>query len=184
LVGLVVHGVERGMYAVSRHYGEPGGPTVAFSYTLTLPCQLLVMCPFVDRPGPRGREDPTPYAHARLAEMFTYACAAVDATLARSDPGPGHGFVQESELDGAIAFIDWYQYFSPRVVQRLGRERLLSAPAFRITEDEHGAIVMLLSAGPWEDFSRSRVAAHLGVTLRPVDAFNPVTGGQFRIPWR
>lgn len=89
LVGLVVHGVERGMYGVSRHYGEPGGG-----------------------------------------------------------------------------------------------ERLLSAPAFRITEDEHGAIVMLLSAGPWEDFSRSRVAAHLGVTLRPVDAFNPATGGQFRIPWR
>jgi len=42
------------------------------------------------------------------------------------------GLVQDAELESAIEFIDWYQYFSPRVVERLGRERVLSAPAFKI----------------------------------------------------
>jgi hypothetical protein len=95
----------------------------------------------------------------------------------------GEGLVQDAELEGAIEFIDWYQYFSPRVVERLGRERVMSAPAFKIIENDRGAIVMLLAEGPWQDFSRKRIAAHLGVTLRPCYGRNPATGEKIIIPW-
>ena len=87
--------------------------------------------------------------------------------MRRSDQGPGEGLVQESEINGPLEFIDWYEYFGPHVVERLGRDLVLSIPAFRITEVARGAIVMLLAARPWEDFSRRHVAAHLGVVLRP-----------------
>lgn len=183
-VGMVFHGVERQERIVTRLYGELGGPSINFSYTLNPPCQLLMMGPFVDRPGPRGREDPTSYTHARIAEVFTQACAHLDAYLGRSDGGPGCGFVQDGEIDGPLEFIDWYQYLGPRVVERLGRGLVLSAPAFRITEDGRGAVVMLLASGPWDDFSRRAVAAHLRVTLRPLYGRNPATGERVIIPWR
>ena len=116
--------------------------------------------------------------------MFTRICAALDADIGRSDLGLGFGFVQESEVVGALEFVDWYQYFGPRVVERLGRERLLGSPAFQITEIECGAIVMLLAPDPWsENLSRRKVADYLGIVLPPLRARNPKTGEPIVIPW-
>lgn len=183
-VGMVLHGVQRQEHAATRLYGECGGPSIEFSYWFKPRCELLMMGPFVDLPERRDGENSSPYAYARIAEVFTKACTHLGAYLGRSDPGLGNGLVQEREIDGPLEHIDWYQYFGPRVVERLGRSLVLSAPAFSVTEDARGAVVMLLAAGPWDDFSRRAAAAHLGVTLRPVYGRNPATGKPIVIPWR
>lgn len=177
-IGLSFVDEQRSKSGVDRRYADSGVEPVRFSYTLTPPCQALVSLGYY----PSGREQ---YAPPRIADAFTHICAALDADLARSDLGGGYGYIQERELEGPLEFIDWYQYLGPRIVKRIGKERLLQSPAFRITELDRGAILMMLAAGPWdEDWSRLAVANHLGITLRPVTARNPKTGEPIVLNWR
>jgi hypothetical protein len=183
-VGLELLGVERHRFvntpeSTSRMYGERNGPEpLRFGYTLDPGCQLVML----DGYHYRGREC---YAPGRIADMFTRICVALDAPIGRSDLGLGHAFVNESEMDGDLAFVDWYQYLAPRIVDRLGRRRLLAAPAFQVTEHEGGGIVMLLADDPWsEGLARRPVADYLGIVLPPSPARNPATGEPIEIPWR
>ena len=177
-IGLSFVNEQRSASGVDRRYADSGVEPVGFSYTLTPPCQALVSLGYY----PSGREQ---YAPPRIAEAFTSICTALDADLGRSDLGGGYGYIQERELEGPLEFIDWYQYLGPRIVERIGRERLLASPAFKITELDRDAILMMLAAGPWdEDWSRLAVANHLGITLRPATARNPKTGEPIVINWR
>lgn len=176
-VGMVLLGIEADAQRTARRYGEPGGIALTFSYTLRPPCQLAMFGPY--------SPDLRPYEPLRIADMFTRVCTVLHADIGRSDLGSGVGFVRESEVNGDLEFIDWYQYLGPRTVDRLGRERLLGAPAFQITEHKCGGVVMLLAPDPWsENFSRTRVADHLGIALRPLHARNPATGEPIVIQWR
>jgi hypothetical protein len=175
-IGLALAGVDREADSTTRKYCDPGVTPLDFSYTLRPICQAVVLCGY-DRPGSE------PYAPPRLAEMFTRICAGLDADLGRSDLGGGYGLIRETELDGPLEFIDWYQYIGPRIVERMGRDRLLASPAFRMTTLESGAIVMQLATGPWDDFSRTKVADHLGIRLRPLTGRNPMTGEPIVLNW-
>src|SRR5262245_13765366 len=175
-VGMVLRGVERSLSGTTRSYGEPGAAALGFSYTLEPPCQLAMFSLHPDAVQS--------YAPVRVASMFTRVCEALDADIARSDFGSGYGLVQESELTGAVEFVDWYQYFGPRVVERIGLERLLDAPAFQVSETDRGGIVMLLASDPFSGHvSRTPIADHLGIKLRPLQARNPQTGEPIVIPW-
>ena len=163
-IGLSFESEERSLLtngvSVTRNYCEPAVEPIAFAYTLRPPCQIYLSTGAY----PPGMEL---YAPPRIAEAFTRICVALDADLARSDLGTGDALVQNEEISGAVGFIDWYQYFGPRIVERIGKERLLTSPAFRITELERGAVLMMLATGPWEEgWSRRPVAAHLGITMK------------------
>src|SRR5215475_4158691 len=96
-VGLTLLGVEQGASGVTRRYGEAGGVALPFSYTLRPPCQLVMF-----------RCGPDDYAAMRIADMFTRICAALNADIGRSD-FMLTGAITESEVDGDLEFVDWYQ---------------------------------------------------------------------------
>jgi hypothetical protein len=66
-------------------------------------------------------------------------------------------------------FVTWANFFGPELVARLGRERLLSAPAHQVRELPGGSIVLTVAASPLEQLEPavqeriSRVKAHLGI---------------------
>ncbi len=75
-------------------------------------------------------------------------------------------------------FITWANLFSPGLVARLGRERLLSAPAYQVRELPGGSIVLTVAASPLEQLKpevQERIAhvkAHLGI-LSPSERAAP-----------
>lgn len=76
------------------------------------------------------------------------------------------------------SFITWANLFGPDLVVRLGRERLLDAPAFQVRELPGGSIMLTVAANPMEQLEPevqkriSRVKAHLGI-LSPSERAAP-----------
>ena len=76
------------------------------------------------------------------------------------------------------SFITWATVFGPELVARLGRERLLSAPAYQVRELPGGSIVLTVAASPLEQLQPevqeriARVKAHLGI-LSPSERAAP-----------
>jgi hypothetical protein len=76
------------------------------------------------------------------------------------------------------SFITWANLFGPELVARLGRERLLSAPAHQVWELPGGSIVLTVAASPLEQLEPevqeriARVKAHLGI-LSPSERAAP-----------
>lgn len=66
-------------------------------------------------------------------------------------------------------FITWANFFGPGLVSRLGRDRLLSAPAYAVHELPGGSILLTVAASPLEQLQPevqdriARVKAHLGI---------------------
>ncbi len=75
-------------------------------------------------------------------------------------------------------FITWANLFGPGLVARLGRERLLSAPAYQVRELPGGSIVLTVAASPLEQLEPdvqeriARVKTHLGI-LSPSERAAP-----------
>ncbi len=70
-----------------------------------------------------------------------------------------------------ISSICWATYFGPELVERLGRDKLLAAPAYRVETMETGGILILLTPRPIyaEDPAihdiQLKVMQHLGLKL-------------------
>ena len=75
-------------------------------------------------------------------------------------------------------FITWANLFGPSLVSRIGRERILSAPAYETKELADGSILLATSASPLEELDPPtqetirRVKAHLGI-LSPSERATP-----------
>lgn len=76
------------------------------------------------------------------------------------------------------SFITWANLFGPELVVRLGRERLLDAPAYQVRELPRGSIMLTVAASPMEQLKAevqeriSRVKTHLGI-LTPSERAAP-----------
>lgn len=64
------------------------------------------------------------------------------------------GFLKESP--------DIVNFYSKPLVDRIGRDRLLSSPAFKVEELENGGIMLLVCPGPFGFDDLERVGYHLG----------------------
>lgn len=73
-------------------------------------------------------------------------------------------FTAESLLRDEYEYLSWGTVFTPPMVEHYGRERLRSAPAWRVTELDDGAIFVACHDRPldWDADCRD-VAEHLGL---------------------
>lgn len=73
---------------------------------------------------------------------------------------------REGVLNGEVEQAFWLQILSPEMVERLGRERVLEAPATRVKELADGAVLLVASERPYPPEPPMEVGDHLGVEVR------------------
>lgn len=97
------------------------------------------------------------------------AGSLADADLVDVPPEGSDSQAAEDDGIGPIHEVSWLNVFSARLVQKVGRERVLSTPAYRVEELPDGAVLVQL--GPVvTDFAREdarEVQARALVHLRP-----------------
>lgn len=121
--------------------------------------------------GPIDRATIESWRPAKIASLVKELWNSVGVELGRSfrGGGAGQGIVRESELDGALEFVDWMQYLSPRQAARWPRTVLESAPFYHIEPMSNGGWFLLLGPEPFDGLmSRRAVADHLGIRLPPL----------------
>jgi hypothetical protein len=165
-----------GKGGAERKYGRPGLPAVSFYLDQEqATCQAW---------GVVAAETFTALGQAAIARLFLGVVNAFPPILARSFNELAHGVINKSELEGALDFIDWFQYFSPRVVAKLGSEALSKVPEASVEFLASGACVLWLPGSPIDILrGRRAVAESLRIRLRPLVAKNPKTGYPLTIPW-
>jgi len=78
----------------------------------------------------------------------------------------GDAIVEKQNSKYVIKQLGWLNFFGKEKVEEIGREKLLSAPAYKVEELEDGAIVVLLSPTMYEDNSDhtlEKLVKHLGL---------------------
>ncbi len=74
---------------------------------------------------------------------------------------------EDEILSGNIRHLCWANFFSPAFVQKIGREKLLSAPAWKVEELNDGGILLVLAPNPMNinevDKKKKEVEKHLGI---------------------
>lgn len=75
---------------------------------------------------------------------------------------------REGILEGDLEQLYWLQVFPPRMVERVRRDALLSAPAWRVEELSDGAVLLVAYANPhFPDFDRKEALEDaVGTELR------------------
>ncbi len=69
----------------------------------------------------------------------------------------------EELISKKIKHIYWANFFSPELVQKIGKEKLLSAPCWKVEELRDGCILIVLSPTIYyKDEIREEVERHLG----------------------
>ena len=64
-----------------------------------------------------------------------------------------------------VRYIYWANFFGPKLVKKIGREKLLSAPSWKTEELEDGGILLILGPTTYpidREISRKEVEKHLG----------------------
>jgi hypothetical protein len=123
------------------------------------------------------------YGPELLVRLFSNLCIRLDADLARTFPDTGYFIVTPPELNGQLAFIDWYQYLSPKLVSRWGLEYLRRGPFHRVEIYPNGGCGIWLAASPEPPLGRTKAAEYLGITLPKLYGRNPQTRENIEIPW-
>lgn len=91
---------------------------------------------------------------------------------------PGNDFDRIHQVFFEPWYITWANFFGPELVARLGRDRLLDAPAHQVWELPGGSIVLTIAASPLEQLNpevQERIAhvkAHLDI-LSPSERAAP-----------
>lgn len=101
-----------------------------------------------------------------LSETFDpiYACGGIERPEDLEELLPPIDQINRGE----ITRLFWLNVFSPTAVDRLGRERILSAPAWDVEELENGRVMLVVSDNPihpsesWQ-FAGKRVGEHLNL---------------------
>lgn len=122
-------------------------------------------------------EDSTEDGTRRRTEQFVTFVRLLSETF---DPLYAFGGIERSEspeqllppLDqlkcGKVKRLFWLNTFSPATVERLGRDRVLSAPAWKVEELNDGRVLLVVSnnpvhpSEPW-DTAGKRVSKHLSL---------------------
>ena len=129
------------------------------------------------------RADMDFYGPERLSTLFLDVCEALEMRLARTDPGNGHGLVQEAELGGELRFVDWFQFFGPSVVSRWGAAFLRKGPFAAVRFQPSGSVCILLTADPRTGgWSRQKAADYLRIPLKPIRV-KLGSGRSVDLPW-
>jgi hypothetical protein len=118
-----------------------------------------------------------------LVGFWSGLCLHLDAALGRTYREGLYGTVDPSEIVGPLRFVDWYQFFSPGIVDRWGLKRLREGPFHTVEEYPSGACGIWLSNSPFERIPRSKAAEYLGVVLPKLYGKNPQTGEPMEISW-
>jgi hypothetical protein len=121
----------------------------------------------------------------RWGECFLQISERLNLDIARSSPSLTIvSDLDEAEVEGPVAFVDWIQYWSPSKVARWGLETLTRGPFARVDAcDNGGAAVWLVRDPLIEPMSRATAAAFLGLTLRNTLRKDDTTGEWLSIPW-
>jgi hypothetical protein len=132
---------------------------------------------------PLEEMDVLAYSQEVLVNLWSNTGASLRAALGRTFLEIGYGTVQVSEIEGPLQFVDWYQYFSQRVVDRWGIRYLRDGPFHRVEEYANGACGIWLAKSPFERLNRRSAAEYLGVTLPKLFGKNPQTGEPMELSW-
>jgi hypothetical protein len=167
---------EEGRGGAEREYSRPDAPKISFHVDWQKDnCQTWGVVP-ADAFVALGQDT--------VGRLFAGIARALEPTLARSFNELAHGVIKPSELGGALEFLDWFQYLSPAIAERVGLDSLRSLPQASVEVLSSGACFLWLPGSPIDVLSgRKAVAATLGITLRPLVALNPKTGQPMTIPW-
>ena len=131
-------------------------------------------------------EDPhlEEYGAERLVRLLAWLSDEIGARLGRTTPVAAPGFVNPAELDGDVAFVDWFQYWAEPIIRRWGIPRLASGPFHRVEVRRNDACLLLLTAEPDDPMmSRQSAASYLGIDLPPIYT-QIVPGKRIQVPWR
>lgn len=93
-----------------------------------------------------------------------YGCAEYEGYFWNEDP-PFHNDEEIKEIiyDLKVKYIYWVNFFGPKLVQKIGREKLLSAPSWKTEELKDGGILLMLGPTPFpREVPREEVEKHLG----------------------
>jgi hypothetical protein len=133
--------------------------------------------------SPLAEKEVLGYGLDFLVRFWSNLCLHLDAGLGRTYREGLYGAVDPSEIAGPLRFVDWYQFFSARIVARWGLDRLRQGPFYRLEEYPGGACGIWLSKSPFESIPRSKAAKYLGIVLPKLYGKNPQTGEPMEISW-
>jgi len=158
-----------------REYGAEGARVAFFHDAEKTPPQIWA---YIDRDSFRRLGQPV------VARVFKGMSEATRPVLARSFSPQFHGVIESREASAGLQFIDWFQYFPPAMVARIGLEALERVPIAQREMLPDGACVLWLPGSPLDGLEgRTAAAEALGVTLRPLIGRNPESGEPFVMPW-
>ena len=144
-----------------RRYCREGLPHLEFNFEIRVAWSQFGLFPI-------DRAMLSAYGVDTIAEVVRGVCRSVDAALGRTYYPEGVGFVTEGEVAGNLDFVDWIQYFGPRVAGRWTIEHLRRGPFFRVHAESNGGCTLVLASEPFSGvLPRRQAAEHLGIHLRP-----------------
>jgi hypothetical protein len=130
-----------------------------FEVSLGIPDHLQQLIVTVDN----GCISDVERAHYDRVRSLVRICELVYNSL---HPDYGRGFVSPSvhpfafedpsQQTGTVQAVHDYNFFGPNLVQRFGRRKMLSVPAWRTTEFSDGGILLEMSPNPiadWESYT-------------------------------
>jgi len=124
------------------------------------------------------------YGAAVFVSVFRALCRATTPILARSFHPIGVDMIHQSELDGKVDYVDWIQYYGPRVAAAIGPDRIRAAGFHQLEEFPDGSVLAMAKAHYIDDFpNRKTIVDTLGLTPRSIFARNPKTGEPMKINW-
>ncbi len=111
-----------------------------------------------------------------VADFALRLCSLVAPPIARSfSVVMDNGYLLADEFDGPLRWIDWWQYLSAPVVDRVGRSRLQSLDVYQVADGPHNGLVVRATRLPHEPVRRKPLAEHLGIRLKPWRDWHPDT---------
>jgi hypothetical protein len=123
------------------------------------------------------------YTPEALVKFWSQTGRDLNGCLGRTFFGMRYGTVRPAEIEGPLQFVDWYQYFSPRIVDRWGISYLRKGPFYKVEEYSNGACGIWLTDSPLKQLGRRKAAEYLGIELPKLYVKNPQTGEQVEVPW-
>jgi hypothetical protein len=120
----------------------------------------------------------------RWGECVLQISEELELDVARSQPLMFAPDLEDHELGGDVAFVDWVQYWSAPIVARRGIDALKRGPFARVDAHANGAASIWLARDPYHDpMSRAAAAAWLGLSLGKVYSCDGKTGPWLALPW-
>jgi len=120
-----------------------------------------------------------------LVSVFRALCRGTATVIARSFHPTGLDMVNEEELGGRVDYVDWIQYYSPRVAAAIGPTRIRSGGFSGLEEFSDGAFLCLARASynGGDIPERKGIVERLGLMPRRVMVRNPRTGEPTQFNW-